>query len=114
MKHLDVKNPFNPSSPEYLAYQRAYALSRTYSSGKNAMCGRVLGYMLLEVQLPLGRSKVASEINSCNGDQKLVDLGMFYIDHFLRACEYITMMSINMTLHTPTSSLRQGTHARTV
>ena len=32
------------------------------------MCGRVLGYMLLEVQLPLGRSKVASEINSCNLD----------------------------------------------
>ena len=85
MQDLDVKNPFAASSPEHLAYQRAYALSMAYSPSQHAMCGRILGYMLLEV--PWGRSTVASEINSCNGEQKLVDLGIFYIAHFLPACE---------------------------
>ena len=52
------------------------------------MCGRVLGYMLRELPWENGRSKIASEVNSCTDERNLADVGTFYINHFLRACEY--------------------------
>lgn len=88
MQDLNVDNPFAAGTPENLAYQHAYRLAMAYpSSNPQSMCGRVLGYMLLELPWPDGRSRMASEVNSCIGDHQLVDLGMFYIKHFLRACE---------------------------
>jgi len=97
MSDLDV-NPFTPGSQEYLAYQHAYNLASSYlRSERESMYGRVLGYMLRELPWDDGRSKIASEINSCTDERSLADLGVFYINHFLRACEYNWCRS-NLTL----------------
>jgi hypothetical protein len=88
MRDLGATNPFQAGSQEYLAYQRAYVITSAHRREHyNAMCGRVLGHMLRELPWDEGRSKMASEINNCAEDQSLVNLGTFYINHFLRACE---------------------------
>ena len=85
---LDVTNPFQTSTPEYLAYQRAFSLATAYPHRNyEATCGRVLGYMLQELPWGSGRSKMASEVNSCIDERSLIDLGAFYLNHFLRGCE---------------------------
>jgi hypothetical protein len=69
MQDLNVNNPFAASTPENLAYQRAYRLAAAYPRrDPKSMCGRMLGYMLLELPWHDGRSKMASEVNSCIGD----------------------------------------------
>jgi hypothetical protein len=85
---LNVTNPYPANSPEYLAYLRAYNLATAYPRRNvKAMCGRVLGYMLQELPWVNGRLTMAREVNSCLDEKSLVDLGTFYINHFLRACE---------------------------
>ena len=81
MRDLDANNPFT------LASQRAYTLTTYRRSDHKSMCGRVLGYMLKELPWDSARLKMATEVNSCVDDQQLVDLGHFYINHFLRARE---------------------------
>ncbi|KIM79419.1 hypothetical protein PILCRDRAFT_823348 [Piloderma croceum F 1598] len=86
MQDLNFNNPFPAGTPDNLAYQRAFTLATAYPRrDRKAMCGRVLGYMLQELPWCDGRSKMASEVNSCVSEQHLVDLGMFYINHFLRS-----------------------------
>jgi hypothetical protein len=47
---LGNTNPFASNSPEHLAYQHAYILYAAYlTTDYKAMCGRVLGYVLVEV-----------------------------------------------------------------
>jgi hypothetical protein len=88
MQDLNFNNPFPAGTPDNLAYQRAFTLATAYPRrDRKAMCGRVLGYMLQELPWCDGRSKMASEVNSCVSEQHLVDLGMFYINHFLRSCK---------------------------
>ena len=53
--------------------------------------------MLQELPWDGGRSKMASEVNSCANDKNLLDLGTFYINHFLRACEWDASVSIHLT-----------------
>ena len=98
MIDLSATNPFQSGSQEYLAYQRAYDFaSANPRLGYSAMCGRVIGHMLRELPWDGGRSKVASEVNSCANDKSLLDLGTFYINHFLRACESDASVSIHLT-----------------
>jgi hypothetical protein len=88
MKLLDVTNPFQTGTPEYLAYQRAFSLSVAYSRvDDNAMYGRLLGYMLQQLPWESGRSKLAAEVNSCIDERSLIELATFYIHHFLCGCE---------------------------
>jgi hypothetical protein len=88
MIDLKVTNPFPASSPEHLAYRRAYDLAKAYRrKDDKALSGRVLGYMLQELPWNEGRLKLASEVNSCPDEQSLVDLGNFFINYFLRVCE---------------------------
>jgi hypothetical protein len=85
---LNVNNPITGGLQEHLAYQRVYALATAHPRRDHkAMCGRVLGYMLKELPWDNGRLKMATEVNRCINDQHLVDLGNFYINHFLLACE---------------------------
>jgi len=84
MKDLDHTNSFVPGSQEHLAYQWVYWLSMAcVNIDYEAMCGRLLGYMLLEVPWDEGHSNVIKEINSCIGGQKLLDLATFHINFFL-------------------------------
>jgi hypothetical protein len=88
MTDLNVANPFPASSPQHLAYRRAYDLSKaSLRTADKALRGRVLGYMLQELPTINGRLKVASEVNSCVDEQSLVELGTFYITYFLGTCE---------------------------
>jgi hypothetical protein len=89
-RDLDVTNPFPTGSGEHDAYLRAYnlALAHSYNTAP-ALSARVLGFMLQELPWDVARSTVAREVNSCISDQKLVDLGQFYISHFFRSCEEI-------------------------
>ncbi|GBE87626.1 hypothetical protein SCP_1103030 [Sparassis crispa] len=52
------------------------------------LCGRLLGYMMLEAPTPQGRLNVAREIQTCvsasNTQDLLAALAQFYEDHFIR------------------------------
>jgi hypothetical protein len=88
MRYLDITNPYPADSEENLAYQRAYDFASAYPfEDYNAMCGRVIGFLLKELPWDDGRSTLAKEVINCADEQALADLGTFYINHFLRACE---------------------------
>jgi hypothetical protein len=98
MINLSATNPFQSGSQEYIAYQRAYDFaSANRWVDRSAMCGRVIGHMLRELPWDRGRSKLASEVNSCADDESLLNLGNFYIKHFLRACEWDASVSVHLT-----------------
>jgi hypothetical protein len=95
MRDLDITNPYPASSKEHLAYQRAYDFASAYPfEDDKAMCGRVIGFMLKELPWDEGRSKLATEIISCTNEQALADLGTFYVNHFLRACETLKLAAV--------------------
>jgi hypothetical protein len=103
LKDLPANNPFPPASDERRAYGHAYDLA--FSSGRRteprALSGRVLGFMLVELPWDEGRSKMASEINSCTNDEKLIELGQFYVHHFFRCCEHdLALPAINVVIFT--------------
>ena len=84
--HLAETNPYTPSSPAHSAYKDAYDLS-TNDEAYKVMCGRVLGYLLKEVPSNVGQLDVAKATNDCTDETKLIDLGTFYIERFIRTCE---------------------------
>ncbi|KIM71457.1 hypothetical protein PILCRDRAFT_93850 [Piloderma croceum F 1598] len=82
-RELAETNPYPNGSAANLAYLRSYELSMV-SQDFSSMCGRILGFMLLEVPSDDGRLKLASEINSCTNEEKLIDLAKL-LTHFIRA-----------------------------
>jgi hypothetical protein len=86
MQELPETNPYPNGSAAYDAYLSSYQLSMA-SQDFSAMCGRILGFMLLESPSDDGRLKVADEINSCANEQKLIDLDKYFLIRFIRACE---------------------------
>jgi hypothetical protein len=87
-RNLSATNPFASGSEEHAAYQRAYnlAIAHLYIDYQ-AICGRVLGFLLQELPWAEGRLVIARKVNSCINEQKLVELGQLYVDHFIRSCE---------------------------
>jgi hypothetical protein len=87
MEELAETNPYPNGSATDLAYLRSYELSMA-SQDFSAMCGRILGFMLLEVPSDDGRLKLANEINSCTNEEKLIVLAKLLLTHFILAREY--------------------------
>jgi hypothetical protein len=58
------------------------------------VCAQLLGYMVLHAPSPSGRNNIAQEIVSCGNDVKFCHLAKYYVDHFLRCCEYLAGITI--------------------
>lgn len=63
---------------------------------QNLMYCRIIGYLLKQLNYPptqhLALKSICREIFKCQGDQnKLLDLGKWYFDHFIRACAFICL-----------------------
>ncbi|KAG9044207.1 hypothetical protein FS837_008621 [Tulasnella sp. UAMH 9824] len=85
-------NPYPLDSPRFHAYERCLELERPAENDSGPkfspqMCGRILGYMMLEAPASGGRDKVQREIETCDTDQKLRDLAELYAAYFLRLFE---------------------------
>ena len=86
MQELPETNPYPNGSAAYDAYLSSYQLSMA-SQDFSAMCGRILGFMLLEAPSDDGLLKLADEINSCKDEQALIYLGEYFLISFIRPCE---------------------------
>jgi len=57
--------------------------------GKDLIFARIVGYLIHFSPSKEGRKNVASEINSCKGEQsKLLAIGQRYYDYYIRACKF--------------------------
>jgi hypothetical protein len=45
---------------------------------------RLLGYMIVEAPIPLGRTFIATKINSCSSDESLLQLAEFLLYYSIR------------------------------
>lgn len=70
--------------------QAAYSREPSDDGGKKLMYARILGYLILEGPSDEARIAVGLEVHACNGEgkeEKLLAIGQFYFDHFIRACK---------------------------
>jgi hypothetical protein len=89
MSTLPSVNPFPPGSETRTAYDRVLTFTGAlrWTEKAKLLCGRVIGYMLLELRWEYAQSKIAKEINDCPDDKALEDLGALYMKYFIRACK---------------------------
>jgi hypothetical protein len=67
--------------------------------GKRLMYARILGYLILQGPSDLARVTVALEVNACNGEEeKMLAVGRFYFDHYIRACKLQNVRLLFATL----------------
>ncbi|EKM51239.1 uncharacterized protein PHACADRAFT_263274 [Phanerochaete carnosa HHB-10118-sp] len=52
---------------------------------------RLLGNLLTYAPSNAGKAHIAQSVSSCKSDEELFDLGQFYQQHFIRACELCTL-----------------------
>ena len=68
--------------------QAAYSCNPSNKQCKRLVYIRILGYLILEGPSDLARVTVALEVNACSGnEEKMLDIGRLYFDHFIRACK---------------------------
>ncbi|KAG8925239.1 hypothetical protein FRC00_004177 [Tulasnella sp. 408] len=82
-------NPYPLGSPQFHAYERCLELERPAENDSGLkfspqMCGRILGYMMLEAPTSEGRDNVRREIETCDTDKELRDVAGLYATYFLR------------------------------
>jgi hypothetical protein len=53
------------------------------------VCVRILGWLIIHSPTDIGRINVAKEVISCNSSQSIIELGVYYNDHFIRCCEWL-------------------------
>jgi len=75
---------------------------------------RVLGHLLHHAPKDAARKHVLEEIESCNGDAELIQLGKMYFDHFIRACTYNPRSAFIFKLTYVSSSEEQRTDTRSI
>jgi hypothetical protein len=88
-------NPYQPGSTYFNAYNicahfEGLAAVLTLESLTLAplVCARLLGFMIIHAPSASGRDNITQEIISCCNGEKFRDLAKYYVDHFLRCCEY--------------------------
>jgi hypothetical protein len=89
MSKLPSTNPFPVGSETRTAYDRVLAFTRAlrWTEKAKLLCGRVIGYMLLELRWEYAQSTIAKEINNCQDDKALEELGTLYMKYSIRACK---------------------------
>ena len=86
------------------------AIERGEDSGNSLMYVRILGYLIHYVPTEQGLKTVAEEITSSSNDSDLLQLGKMYFDHYIRACTFPRLPSMNLTRSF--SQSQQGPHAK--
>ena len=75
------------------------------------ICVRILGFLLVHIPGDLARGTVGKEIVSCKSDQEVIDLGVFYNDHFIRCCEWLVpRCRVSESISSSLSQGCQGPH----
>ncbi|KAH7908369.1 hypothetical protein BJ138DRAFT_1128520 [Hygrophoropsis aurantiaca] len=75
----------SPVSADWTAAYTRCLDSEASASGSSGVQSWVLGYLLLQAPTQSGRNSLSREINSCLDHEKLHELCMLYINHFVRA-----------------------------
>ncbi|KIO24422.1 hypothetical protein M407DRAFT_26133 [Tulasnella calospora MUT 4182] len=87
------ENPHTPGSLQFHAYERCLELERSADNANHEgssprfspqMCGRILGYMMLEAPSSIGCENVRKEIERCQAEEDLRNLARFYAEFFIR------------------------------
>jgi hypothetical protein len=65
----------------------------TKGDSKKLIYARILGSLILEGPTYISKESVAREVNSCHGDMDMLNLGEFYLLHFIRTCKLQTFAS---------------------
>jgi len=55
---------------------------------------RILGYLLIHYPNDVAWKKVQSDIVSATTDQAMLEVGQFYFDHFIRACTFVHVSTV--------------------
>ncbi|KAG8919217.1 hypothetical protein FRC01_001407 [Tulasnella sp. 417] len=97
------ENPYPPDSLHFRAYNRCLELESPAENSSNEgsglkfsleLCGRILGYMMLEAPTSEGCDNVQKEIDSLETDEALRDLARFYATYFLRLCNITLCITV--------------------
>jgi hypothetical protein len=93
----NMPQPLPPTIPEslntsphiLLAYSRILQLEIANHEvhEKKLVNTRILGYLIREGPSTKAKERVAQEVNSCQNDDDMDELGRMYYDHFIRVCE---------------------------
>jgi len=77
-----------------LAYSKILRLEKAsdYHSdrdirGNKLIHARILGYLIREGPSTMAKERVAQEVNSCQNDDEMDELGKMYYNHYIRVCE---------------------------
>lgn len=85
------------------AYERIFSLD-----DKDLLPVKLLGWMLIHAPTPEGRAHLVESINSCGNNQKIVDQGKFYLNHFMN---YLRTKRYSQTCTPPADPLGPSVEA---
>ena len=89
-----IPESLDTSSHMSLAYSKILRLEKAsdYHSNRDIrrnklIYARILGYLIREGPSTMAKEHVAQEVNSCQNDDEMDELGKMYHNHYIRVCE---------------------------
>jgi hypothetical protein len=94
-----IPESLNTSPDIHLAYSKLLQLEKAADHShsnrevyeEKLVHARILGYLIREGPSTKAKERVAQEVNSCPNDDEIDKLGKMYYDHYIRACESLSL-----------------------